>query len=262
MDKKIILGVIVAIVAIGTVIFTAVSFKPVSTTPEAEKILTGTISPKGTAPFPVGSLIEIEIRDISRSDAPFEIVAQTSIVTDEEKKSAPFELNYKSSDIYPNRVYIVFARVTEGPELKWITDSSVLFMKDNVPIDTVDLVLSTARSDKGKVQPADLDGKTFRIVSLNGKEIYEGIAYKFNFKENTVYTKICNSMFGGFTLINDTIKSNMTTTLMFCERPSNMMEIEDVVSDLFSKGANASLSQDTLTLSREENILVLEEVQE
>jgi heat shock protein HslJ len=119
-----------------------------------------------------------------------------------------------------------------------------------------------ASSKSGSIQLTDLDARTFGIVSLNGKPVYEGVAYKFNFKEGSVYVKICNSMFGGFTLTDNIIKSQMTSTLMSCERTSDIMGIENTVKDLFAKGATISLSQSTLTLSRGATILILEEVGE
>jgi uncharacterized lipoprotein YbaY/heat shock protein HslJ len=263
MDKKIVLGLVVAVSAIGLVVFAAISFKPVVPVVNEEATLSGTVSYSKLATLPSGSLIEIQIRDISKEDAPYEIVAYGNIVTDGGDTTVPFEITYSLKNIYSNRVYAVFARATTGSELKGVTDYPIPLFKNEIPIKTVDLTLSVAsEKDNGVIKPIDLEGKRFRIVSLNGTKLYGNLAYLLDFSEGFVYSKICNSMFGGFTIANDIIKSQMVSTLKLCPEPSNMMEIEGAVSELFAKGAAISLSQGKMTLSGNGKTLVLEEVLE
>src|SRR5690554_6277975 len=73
--------------------------------------LSGTVAYRERMALPEGSVIEVQIRDVSLADAPAEVVAQTSITTAGEQVPVPFTVWYDIADIEPGRTYAVFARI-------------------------------------------------------------------------------------------------------------------------------------------------------
>jgi len=107
----------------------------------------------------------------------------------------------------------------------------------------------------------DLNGKTFRIASLDGIEIPAEQEYLIEFVDGSISAKICNSLSGGFNVTDNIITAYLAQTLMFCEEPAGMMDIEFAVSTFFQEGATIDLSNGTLTLSKDDRDLVLTEAQ-
>ncbi len=107
----------------------------------------------------------------------------------------------------------------------------------------------------------DLNGKAFIITSLDGIPTPVGQEYIVEFANGAVSARICNSLFGDFNIANNIIRATLASTLMFCEEPAGMMDIEFAVSTFLQEGAAIDLSNGTLTLSKDDRDLVLTEVQ-
>jgi uncharacterized lipoprotein YbaY len=252
MNKRIILWAAVAIIIVGIAVYAIAVRKPPSSN-EIDLIgasFSGTLTYREPVALPAGSLIEIQVRDVSREDAPAEIIAEESIVTEGQSVPIPFTVNYDPNGPRPDRVYSVFARIFTDNKLRWVTDSVTPFLVDGVPIQNVNLVLSmTGSSEGGSIAPTDLDAKTFRVVSIDGVDVPAGSNYTLEFREGSVYAKVCNSMFGGYSLNGGNIEGTLASTLMFCAEPVGIMDVEDAIKSLFNGGASASLSKGLLTLS-------------
>lgn len=264
MNKKVIWGVAAAVIFIGVAIYAIAVWEPSSPAIEdSGETLSGTVTYRERVALPSGSLIEVQVRDVSRADAPAEIIAETSVVTQGENVPVPFVMNYNPDGIRADRVYSVFARIFVGNELKWVTDSVIPFIQNGSPIKNVNLVLSMTGSSEGEtVESASLEGKTFRVISLNGNEVPASSRYTLEFREGSVYAEICNSMFGGFSLGGGKIKGTLTSTLKLCAEPEGIMDVENAVNGLFNAGAAMSFSDDgTLAISGNGKTMILEQVQ-
>ena len=264
MNKKIIWGVAAAVIFVGVAIYAIAVWKPSS--PAAEdsgETLSGTVTYRERVALPSGSLIEVQIRDVSRADAPAEIIAESSVVTQGENVPIPFMVNYRPDGIRADRVYSIFARIFVGNELKWVTDSAIPFLENGSPVQNANLVLSmTGSPDGGTVEPSDLEGKAFRVVSLNGKETPSGSRYTLEFREGSVYAEICNSMFGGFSINGGKIKGTLASTLKLCAEPAGIMDVENAVSGLFNAGAAMSFNDGgALVISGNGATIALEQIQ-
>jgi len=110
------------------------------------------------------------------------------------------------------------------------------------------------------ITAADLNGKTFRITSLDGIEIPIEQEYLVEFADDSISTKICNLVSGGFNVVDNIITANLAKTLMFCDEPG-VMDIEVSMTNFLSAGASVNLSDNTLTLSKDDRDLVLTQVQ-
>ncbi|MFA4999620.1 MAG: YbaY family lipoprotein [Parcubacteria group bacterium] len=262
MSKKIIFGIIAGLIIIALAVYAIKIWEPSPSVRESSAELTGTVSYRENITLSAGSRVEVEIRDVSNETAPAETVAAMDIVTKGENIPISFAIKYNPENILPDRIYTILARIFIDDELKWITDTPIFFLEEGVPIKNVELILvANDTSTISGVTSADLEGKTFRISSLNGVATDSDYDYTVEFRGNTIYANVCNSMFGGFTLINGTLRGGLASTLMFCVEPAERMGVEDALKSLLRVGADVALSGDILTLSGDGQTLVLMQVQ-
>lgn len=255
MNKTATIVFIIVLAIVGVVLFKKSS-------PKAEATLTGTVTYLERIALPSGSKVEVEIRDVSRADAPAETIASTAITTSGENVPIPFTIEYDPTRVSSTRTYSVFARILVNDQLRWVTPEHVSFLVNGIPRAEVDLTLSstggTSQQPSSPSAPttptASLNGTTFRLVSFNGTTVPQGTDYILNFENGRVGAKFCNSMGGEYTLSNGFIKvPQMVSTLMFCSAPRDLMDIENLFSHLMSKGAAFSFVGSTLVIADAQN---------
>ena len=74
--------------------------------------LTGRVTYRTRQALPAGAIIEVQLLDVSRADAPAQPLGRTSIVTKGEQVPVPFAVAYDASTIDPRRRYVVQATIT------------------------------------------------------------------------------------------------------------------------------------------------------
>ncbi len=239
-------GVVVGIVVIAVLLAGAVALSWYTTRtagPTAE--LAGTVSYRERIALPEGSVVEVQIRDVSRADAAADVVAETSITTRGENVPIPFTITYDPSQIDTRMTYAVFARILMNDSVRWITAEHVPFLENGVPVSNVDLMLVSAGG------AGVLDGQSFRLVSFNGEDVPETAAYTLAFENGSVQAKFCNNMNGRYELSEGGLLKApvLVSTLMFCAEPANLMDIETSFGGLMDLGALLTREDGNLTLS-------------
>ncbi len=225
-------------------------------------VLTGTVSYRERIALPGGSRIEVEIRDVSRADAPAETIASTVIITEGENVPIPFTIEYAPEKINPSMTYSVFARIFMGEDLRWITSDHVSFLEEGVPVQNVELVLTAARTSapttpSAPVAPATLDGKNYRLVSFNGVSVPQNENYTLSFGQGTISAKFCNNMSGSYIVSGVTIKASpLISTLMYCASPSGLMNMETAFGTMLDSGATFVAAGNTLMISAGTNTMM------
>jgi uncharacterized lipoprotein YbaY len=74
--------------------------------------LTGRVTYRTRQALPAGAIIEVQLLDASRADAPSQALGRTSIVTKGEQVPVPFAVAYDASTIDTRRRYVVQATIT------------------------------------------------------------------------------------------------------------------------------------------------------
>lgn len=98
------------------------------------------------------------------------------------------------------------------------------------------------------IQKIPLMGTSWTIESLNGKATISPATLSFT--RNTIQAKVCNSMFGSYTLSGNTIKApNLASTMMYCEW-GDLMAIENTMN---LDNAKWGIRDGKLTLTTENN---------
>lgn len=123
-------GLLSASLLAGLAACAAPADMPVENRP-AQPIDIDTVTVQGSALYrerialpPTARLI-VEIRDVSLMDAPSTLIASTEVASEGRQVPIGFSINYDPGRIDPKRRYAVSARIMDGEQLLWITDTHV-----------------------------------------------------------------------------------------------------------------------------------------
>lgn len=95
-----------------------------------------------------------------------------------------------------------------------------------------------------------LDGQVFRLASYNGLAVPSESRYTISFVGGDMNAKFCNNLSGSFVLDSGVIKSpNIVGTKMYCNTPSNLMDIENSFVSILNFGANITKLDNGIMIS-------------
>ncbi len=95
-----------------------------------------------------------------------------------------------------------------------------------------------------------LEGTTFRLVQHNGVATPDDSNYSLVLEDGRLSARFCNQMGGDYTVNGNVILApELMSTLMFCESPAGLMDMETGFSMVMSEGAVYKLEGDLLELS-------------
>ena len=87
--------------------------------------LTGTISAAQAITLPDDAQITVKLLDVSRVDAPSQVVAEATIAADGRQLPVPFALNYDADQIDATHYYMLLVTISAGGELGWFNPQAV-----------------------------------------------------------------------------------------------------------------------------------------
>jgi putative lipoprotein len=122
-------------------------------TPDAN--VTGTVTYLQRSALAPGSVVTVQIQDISRQDVAAEIIGEQVITTTDQQVPIPFSVPYSSSAIVENNTYALQARI-ESPEgqLLFINDTVTPVITRGAPTSDVEMVL-VAVGGSSQTAPSD-----------------------------------------------------------------------------------------------------------
>lgn len=113
---------------------------PTATKPPTDAAVTGSVTYGKGATLPAGAALTVELRDVSRADAPSILIAR-QVIPHPGPPPIAFRLDYRRADIDPRNTYSVSARVeTAEGKLLFINDTAYLVLTYSHP-DRADLEL-------------------------------------------------------------------------------------------------------------------------
>jgi len=103
-----------------------------------------------------------------------------------------------------------------------------------------------------------LDGSAYTLIMYND-EVVEGEYYTLSFTDGQLNARWCNSMSGTYTYTGGLLNSVPASTLMYCETPEGLMDMEMAFGQMLQYGAIVSLEGDTLTLTSTDGTVMVYE---
>jgi uncharacterized lipoprotein YbaY len=116
--------------------------------PTASEALSGTLS--GTVTYlqrialAPDAVVEVTLQDVSKADAPAEVISTQTIEPQGAQVPVAYTLNYDPVKINPNRTYAVRATVTEGGQLAWTSTKRYPVLTRGAPTDNVEIIVEQA----------------------------------------------------------------------------------------------------------------------
>lgn len=113
---------------------------PTATKPQTDAAVTGSVTYGNGAALPAGAALTVELRDVSRADAPSILIAR-QVIPHPGPPPTAFRLDYRRAAIDLRNTYSVSARVeTAAGKLLFINDTAYLVLTYGHP-DRADLEL-------------------------------------------------------------------------------------------------------------------------
>ena len=102
--------------------------QPTTTKPQTDAAVTGSVTYGKGDILPAGAALTVELRDVSRADAPSILIAR-QVIPDPGPPPVAFRLDYRRAAIDPRNTYSVSARVeTAEGKLLFINDTAYLVL--------------------------------------------------------------------------------------------------------------------------------------
>lgn len=130
--------------------------------------VTGTLTYLPRIALPDDAVVNVQLQEVSRADAPATVLAEQEFVTEGAQVPLPFALDYDPAGIAEQLTYVVRAtiRANDG-QLLWTTDTFVPVITQGNPTSEIEIVLVQAIS----AEVPDIADE-FPVAALNGSLTY------------------------------------------------------------------------------------------
>ena len=141
---------------------------PEPTTPKAAAApslsgtLSGTVSYLQRIALAPDAVVEVSLQDVSRADAPAEMISTQTIETQGAQVPIAYTLEYDPARIEARNTYAVRATITEGGQLTWTSTKRYPVLTQGAPVDNVEIIVEQVPQTSAAATPdsATLPGLT------------------------------------------------------------------------------------------------------
>lgn len=121
----------------------------VSPTPNrAMPSISGTVTYRERVAMPENAVLTVQLQDVSRADAPAQVIAEQRIVFAGRQVPLAFDLDYDAAKIDPKHTYSVSARITVDGQLRFLNTSAYRVLTQGHPVTLNMVVHSPTPSDR------------------------------------------------------------------------------------------------------------------
>ena len=103
--------------------------------------LNGTVAYLQRIALPPNAIIEVSLQDVSKADAPAEVLDSVKIPSAGRQVPIPFALHYDPAQIDERYTYTVSARITVDGVLTWISTTQNPVLTRGAPSDNVEIIV-------------------------------------------------------------------------------------------------------------------------
>ena len=193
----------------------------------------GTIRTQGQVDLPAGAIVDVQLQDTSRADAPA-IVLGEQVIQNPEQFPISFEVEYDKAQIDEQHVYSIRVRIDVEGKLIFTNTSSYHVITRDFPTELEVIVDDVAAGSPPPIS-AVLEDTTWVLTSYGEpkfeRSVLPGteITIEFVSSDRTVKGSAgCNSYFGSYELEDNqlSIPGPFAVTEMACMEPDGIMEQE------------------------------------
>jgi putative lipoprotein len=107
----------------------------------SQSVVTGTVTYRNRSALPPTAVIEVSLQDISLADAPAKVISTQKIEAGGKQPPFAYELKYDPAQIDPKHTYSISARITEGNQLIFTSDTVYPVLTRGAPMTGVDILV-------------------------------------------------------------------------------------------------------------------------
>jgi putative lipoprotein len=185
--------------------------------PQAMNRLTGTVLYRERIALPADATIEVRLEDVSRADAPADVIAAQTIAPGGRQVPIPFEVAYAPERIEPNRRYGLRAAIRSASgDLMFTTTAHHAVLEQGAALSGIELLVQRVGSSGAGGAPSagaagspqstgSITGASWRLVSITRaggavERVPSEPAYTIEFGADGRYSgqAHCNRYMGGY----------------------------------------------------------------
>jgi putative lipoprotein len=104
--------------------------------------VTGTVTYRQRIALPPTAVVIVQLQDVSKADAPAEVIGEQVIKTEGKQVPIPFAVPYDPGKIQENHRYSLQARIEDGAgKLLFINDTSIPVITGGSPTQDVEVIV-------------------------------------------------------------------------------------------------------------------------
>ncbi|MFC1905001.1 YbaY family lipoprotein [Chloroflexota bacterium] len=193
----------------------------------------GTINTQTPEELPGGAIVNVQLQDTSRADAPA-IVLGEQIIQNPEQFPIPFEIAYDPSQIDERYAYSMRVRIEVEGKLIFINTTSHYVITRGFPTE-LEVIVDNVATGSPPTSVAGLEDTTWFLISYGEPKYLRSelpnteITIEFVSAEKTVKGSAgCNSYFGSYEVEGSQLSmpGPMGATEMYCMEPEGVMDQE------------------------------------
>jgi len=196
-------------------------------------IVKGTINTQDQAELPAGAIVNVQLQDTSRADAPA-IVLGEQVIQDPEQFPIPFEIEYDPAQIDERNVYSMRVRIEVEGKLIFINTTAHHVITRGFPTE-LEVIVDDVATGSPPISAAGLEDTTWVLISYGEPKYLKSvlpnteITIEFVSADGSVRGSAgCNSYGGGYDVDQDklTLPGPLMSTEMACDEPIMNQETE------------------------------------
>jgi uncharacterized lipoprotein YbaY len=99
------------------------------------------------------AVVEVTLQDVSKADAPAEVISTQTIETEGAQVPIAYSLKYDPAKIDAKNTYAVRATITEGGKLTWTSTQRYPVLTRNAPVDNVEIIVEQVSPTSAAATP-------------------------------------------------------------------------------------------------------------
>jgi putative lipoprotein len=137
--------VLLCLLLIPVLLDTACTHKTTVTPASLKAAITGNVMYLERIALPPNAVVQLELQDVSRADAPAIVLGQETIAASHQVP-IPFRIEYDPSQIQESHTYVIRVRITVENQLRWTNTTTTRVLTGGNPKQDVTIRVSPASS--------------------------------------------------------------------------------------------------------------------
>lgn len=222
----------------------------------------GTINTQNQVELPAGSIVNVQLQDTSRADAPAVVLGE-QVIQNPEQFPVSFEIEYDPAQIDERHVYSMRVRIEVEGKLIFTNTTSHYVITRGFPTE-LEVIVDDVATGSPPISAAGLEDKTWVLISYGEPKYLKSvlpnteITIEFVSGERTVKGSAgCNSYFGSYEVEGNKLSTPgpIAVTEMACMEPEGIMDQEQDYLTILQNAETYRIEGNQLQINSSDKVL-------